>query len=133
MERVRDPGEVWFSLRLPGTRCLFTTSFKLCICPCAITKNQKPKKTKCRSGTTDSCTDVCVFRAPGEDEESKREGNVCVKRGCVTAKSGEGESASPFYLQSIQREITGSSSHSCTYIKDAPDSPPAVAMEVAEM
>lgn len=76
---------------------------------------------------------MCVFRAPGEDEELKREGNVCVKRACVTAKSGEGESASPFYLQSIQREITGSSSHSCTYIKDAPDSPPAVAMEVAEM
>lgn len=38
-----------------------------------------------------------------------------------------------FLMQSIQREITRCSSESCTYIKDAPDSPPAVAMEVAEM
>lgn len=33
----------------------------------------------------------------------------------------------------IQRKMTRSFSESCTYIKDAPDSPPAVAMEVAEM
>ena len=38
-----------------------------------------------------------------------------------------------FSMPSIQREMTRSFSESCTYIKDASDSPPAVAMEVAEM
>lgn len=38
-----------------------------------------------------------------------------------------------FIMQSIQTEITEFFSESCTYIKDAPDSPLAVAMEVAEM
>lgn len=38
-----------------------------------------------------------------------------------------------FLTVPIQRKMTRSFSESCTYIKDAPDSPPAVAMEVAEM
>lgn len=70
---------------------------------------------------------------PAEDEEFKKEAHVCVKKVSVTAK-GRKALQVLFIMQTIQTEITGSSSESCTYIKDAPDSPPpAVAMEVAEM
>lgn len=56
------------------------------------------------------------------------------KKASVTDKQREGGICKSFFIMhSIQAEITGSSSESCTYIKDVPDSPPAVAMEVAEM
>lgn len=78
-----------------------------------------------------------VFHAPGEDKELKKEVNVLSKASWCNSKVRGGRNLQVlFIMQSIQREITGSSSESCTYIKDAPDSPsprPLVAMEVAEM
>lgn len=68
--------------------------------------------------------------------------NFCLKEATVTAEAGGGSLGvwgffSRFFfppsMRPIQRQITRSSSESCTYIKDAPDSPPAVAMEVAQM
>lgn len=69
--------------------------------------------------------------------------NFCLKEVTVTAEAGGGSLGvrgfffSFFFffssMRPIQRQITRSSSESCTYIKDAPDSPPAVAMEVAQM
>lgn len=66
--------------------------------------------------------------------------NFCLKEATVTAEAGGGSlGVRGFFLiffssmRPIQRQITRSASESCTYIKDAPDSPPAVAMEVAQM
>lgn len=73
---------------------------------------------------------TCASRGRGVKNGGKC---VCKESQCNSKAKGGRNLQVLFIMQSIQREITGSSSESCTYIKDAPDSPPAVAMEVAEM
>lgn len=64
-------------------------------------------------------------------KESLWQGKILFKEAHLNTKRREKIAA--FFMASIHRKMTSSFSESCTYIKDAPDSPPAVAMVVVEM